>query len=86
MGDSNTAYEKLQAAIEIKESMDKAGAQTRLGEAKRSFAKAKAENAHCSTIYLASCFTDAVLSQLKIEWEVDLRFNLIEIVADEAKR
>ena len=33
--------------------MDKAGARTRLGEAKKSFAKAKAENAHCSTIYLA---------------------------------
>jgi hypothetical protein len=34
--------------------MDKAGAWTRLGEAKKSFAKAKAENAHCSTIYLAA--------------------------------
>jgi hypothetical protein len=66
--------------------MDKAGAQTRLGEAKKSFAKAKAENAHCSTIYLASCFTDAVLSQLKTEREVDLHFNLIEILADEAKK
>jgi hypothetical protein len=66
--------------------MDKAGAQTRLGEAKKSFAKAKAENAHCNTIYLASCFTDAVLSQLKTEREVDLHFNLIEILADEAKK
>jgi hypothetical protein len=77
---------RLQVAIEIKGSMDKAGAQTRLGEAKKSFAKAKAENAHCSTIYLASCFTDAVLSQLKTEREVDLHFNLIEILADEAKK
>ena len=66
--------------------MDKAGAQTRLGEAKKSFAKAKAENAHCSTIYLASCFTDAVLAQLKTEREVDLHFNLIEILADETKK
>ena len=65
--------------------MDKAGAQMRLGEAKKSFAKAKAENAHYSTIYLASCFTDAVLSQLKTEREVDLHFNLIEILADEAQ-
>jgi len=77
---------RLQVAIEIKGSMDKAGAQTRLGEAKKSFAKAKAENAHCSTIYLASCFTDAVLSQLKTEREVDLHFNLIEILADKAKK
>lgn len=77
---------RLQVSIEIKGSMDKAGAQTRLGEAKKSFAKAKAENAHCSTIYLASCFTDAVLSQLKTEREVDLHFNLIEILADETKK
>lgn len=77
---------KLQVAIEIKGSMDKAGAQTRLGEAKKSFAKAKAENAHCTTIYLASCFTDAVLSQLRTEREVDLHFNLIEILADESKK
>ncbi len=76
----------LQVAIEIKGSMDKAGAQTRLGEAKKSFAKAKAENAHCSTIYLASCYTEAVLSQLKTEREVDLHFNLIEILADESKK
>lgn len=77
---------RLQVAIEIKGSMDKAGAQTRLGEAKKSFAKAKAENAHCSTIYLASCFTDAVLSQLMTEREVDLHFNLIEILADKSKK
>lgn len=59
--------------------MDKAGAQTRLGEAKKSFAKAKAENAHCNTIYLASCFTDAVLSQLKTEREVDLHFSRLVV-------
>jgi hypothetical protein len=78
--------DRLKVAIEIKGSMDKAGAQTRLGEAKKSFAKAKAENAHSTTIYLASCFTDAVLSQLKTEREVDLYFNLIDILADEAKK
>ena len=77
---------RLQVAIEIKGSMDKAGAQTRLGETKKSFAKAKSENAHCSTIYLASCFTDAVHSQLKTEREIDLHFDLIEILADEAKK
>jgi len=31
-------------------------------------------------------FTDAVLSQLKTEREVDLHFNPIDILADEAKK
>jgi hypothetical protein len=66
---------RLLIAIEIKGDMDKAGAQTLLGEARKSFAKAKTKNAHCSTIYPASCFTDAVLSQLKTEREMDLHFN-----------
>jgi hypothetical protein len=78
--------DKLKVAIEIKGSMDKAGAQTRLGEAKKSFAKAKSKNAHCLTIYLASCFTDAVLSQLKTDREIDMYFNLIDILLDEKKK
>lgn len=78
--------DKLKVAIEIKGSMDKAGAQTRLGEAKKSFAKAKSENAHCLTIYLASCFTEAVLAQLKTDREIDTYFNLIDILADEKKK
>jgi hypothetical protein len=77
---------KLQVAIEIKGSMDKAGAQTRLGEAKKSFAKAKAENAHCLTMYLASCYTDAVMEQLKTEREIDRHFNLVDILYDEEKK
>ena len=77
---------KLSVAIEIKGSMDKAGAQTRLGEAKKSFSKAKTENAHCLTIYLASCFTEAVYFQLKTDRDVDMHFNLIDILADEQKK
>jgi hypothetical protein len=77
---------RLRVAIEIKGSMDKAGAQTRLGEAKKSFVKAKAENAHCLTIYLASCFTEAVLAQLKTDREIDAYFNLLDILADERKK
>lgn len=77
---------KLSVAIEIKGSMDKAGAQTRLGEAKKSFSKAKTENAHCLTIYLASCFTEAVYSQLKTDRDIDMHFNLIDILADEKKK
>ncbi len=80
------AKDKLIAAIEIKGSMDKAGAQTRLGEAKKSFAKAKSENAHCLTIYLASCFTEAVYAQLKTDREIDVHFNLVDILADEKKK
>jgi len=78
--------DRLKVAIEIKGSMDKAGAQTRLGEAKKSFAKAKSEDAHCLTIYLASCYTEAVLSQLKTDREIDMHFNLIDILADEKKK
>jgi len=77
---------KLSVAIEIKGSMDKAGAQTRLGEAKKSFSKAKNENAHCLTIYLASCFTEAVHLQLKTDRDIDMHFNLIDILADEQKK
>jgi nitrogen fixation protein len=77
---------QLHIAIEIKGSMDKAGAQTRLGEAKKSFAKAKAQNSHCMTIYLASCFTTAVIDQLKKEREIDRWFNLIDILAFGATR
>ncbi len=80
------AKDKLIAAIEIKGSMDKAGAQTRLGEAKKSFAKAKSENAHCVTIYLASCFTEAVYAQLKTDREIDMHFNLVDILAAEKKK
>lgn len=74
--------DKLSVAVEIKGSLDKAGAQTRLGEAKKSFAKAKAQNARCTTIYLASCFTDAVYDQLKTDREIDIHFNLVDILAD----
>lgn len=78
--------DKLLAAIEIKGSLDKAGAQTRLGEAKKSFSKAKAENAHCKTFYLASCYTDAVYEQLKIEREIDDHFNLVDILSDDGMK
>lgn len=76
----------LRGAIEIKGSMDRAGAQTRYGEAKKSFAKALAEFAQCETIYLASCFTDAVMEQIRQDAQVRKVFNLVEILAGEQKR
>ena len=72
-----------QIAIEIKGSLDVAGAQTRYGEAKKSFAKQIADNARCYTIYLASCFTDAVIQQIKADGQVRDWYNLTSILYDE---
>ncbi|RMD89696.1 MAG: XcyI family restriction endonuclease [Calditrichaeota bacterium] len=76
----------LRVAIEIKGSMDKAGAQTRYGEAKKSFGKALSENPRCETIYLVSCFTESVLNQIKADGQVRKVYNLIEILQDEDKK
>jgi len=77
---------KLICVIEIKGSADKAGAQTRLGETKKSFTKAKLENPRCHTIFLPSVLTDAVRAQLRTEREIDQVFNLLEILNDDRKR
>lgn len=76
----------IRIAIEIKGSLDKAGAQTRYGETKKSFAKALKSNPRCHTIYLASCFTSAVIDQLKTDGTVRDWFNLTSILYDEADR
>jgi len=73
-------------AIEIKGSLDIAGAQTRYGEALKSFRKQLAENPRCHTIYLASCFTDAVIDQIRTDGQVRAWFNLTSILSDEAER
>ncbi len=72
----------LKCAIEIKGSMDRAGAQTRYGEAKKSFQKALRENPRCETIYLASVFTEAVLNQIRDDGQVRKTYNLIDILDD----
>ncbi len=69
-------------AVEIKGSLDRAGAQTRYGEAKKSFAKALAKNPRCHTVYLASCFTESVERQIKADGQVGERFNLTSILRD----
>src|SRR5438105_6449720 len=71
-----------QIAIEIKGSLDTAGAQTRYGEAKKSFGKQLAENPRCYTIYLASCFTDAVIKQIEADGQVRDWFNLTSVLID----
>lgn len=73
-------------AIEIKGSLDVAGAQTRYGEAKKTFAKQLAKNPRCHTVYLASCFTDAVIDQIKADGQVRDWFNLTSILYDEQER
>jgi len=73
-------------AIEIKGSLDVAGAQTRYGEALKSFRKQLAENPRCHTIYLASCFTEAVVAQIKADGQVRDWYNLTSVLADEAER
>jgi len=75
-----------QMAIEIKGSLDVAGAQTRYGEAKKSFAKQLDENPRCHTVYLASCFTDAVIEQIKRDGQVREWFNLTSILYDLSER
>ncbi len=77
---------ELLCVIEIKGSADTAGAQTRLGETKKSFTKAKLENPRCLTIFLPSVLTSAVERQLQTERDIDKVFNLLDIFRDEAKR
>ncbi len=80
------ANKVIRIAIEIKGSLDVAGAQTRYGEAKKTFAKQLALNPRCHTIYLASCFTDAVIRQIKADGHVRDWFNLTSILYDAAER
>ena len=77
---------ELICVIEIKGSADKAGAQTRLGETKKSFTKAKHENPRCHTIFLPSVLTPAVERQLKTERDIDQVFDLLAILKDERRR
>jgi len=72
--------------IEIKGSLDRAGAQTRYGEAKKTFAKALNRNPRCHTVYLASCITQAVADQIQMDGQVRDTFNLTSIVSDLAEK
>ena len=77
---------RTQIAVEIKGSLDKAGAQTRYGEAKKTFAKAVSDNPRCYTVYLASCFTSAVIEQIRADGQVRDWFNLTSILYDDDER
>ncbi len=77
---------RIRIGVEIKGSLDVAGAQTRYGEALKSFRKMLAENPRCHTVYLASCFTDAVIRQMRDEGQVRVWYNRTSILADETQR
>jgi hypothetical protein len=77
---------KTRIAIEIKGSLDTAGAQTRYGEAKKTFGKQLEGNPRCHTVYLASCYTDSVIRQIERDGQVRDWFNLTSILYDAAER
>jgi len=72
--------------VEVKGSLDRAGAQTRYGEALKSFRKQLQENPRCHTVYLASCFTDAVIRQINTDGQVRAWYDLTSILADPKQR
>lgn len=80
------AQDGLACVVEIKGSADKAGAQTRLGETKKSFTKAKRENPRCVTIFLPSVLTHSVEEQLRSERDIDKIFNLLEVCNDKSEQ
>lgn len=76
----------LRAAVEVKGSMDVAGAQTRYGEAKKSFGKALKENPRCETIYLCSCLTPAVVEQIEEDGQVRQTYVLPDILSQKGEK
>jgi len=82
--EARSAQDNLLAVVEIKGSLDPAGAQTRYGEAKKSFQKALLENPRCETIYLASCLTDAVRELIEKDGQVRRLYDLTRLLTDEA--
>ena len=80
------AQRDLLCVMEIKGSADKAGAQSRLGETKKSFTKAKTKNPRCVTIFLPTIVTPAVEDQLRTERDIDKVFNLLAIFKDAGKQ
>lgn len=69
----------LEAAIEVKAGLDRAGALERYGAAKKSFDRALQENKASSTIYLASCITEGVRKAIANDRLVRREFDLSEV-------
>jgi hypothetical protein len=77
---------QLKVAIEVKGGIDDAGALERYGAARKSFDKARRENVRCTTIYLASCVTQAVQERIEQDGLVSQIWNLTNILLDEQER
>ncbi|MBN2380315.1 hypothetical protein JXM67_11000 [candidate division WOR-3 bacterium] len=63
-----------------------AGAQTRYGEAKKSFGKALTDNPRCETIYLCSCLTPAVAKQIDADGQVRKTYLLLDILSQKSEK
>jgi len=81
--DTTTGYVYV---LMTKGSADKTAAQTRLGETKKSFTKARNENPRCKAFFLPSVLTSAVEKQLKTQRAVDHVFDLLAIFKDKTTR
>lgn len=71
-----------EAAIEVKGSLDEAGALTRYGEAKKSFDAALTRNPSVITVYLASVITHTVAQRIATDRAVKESFNLTDILVE----
>ncbi len=81
-----SAVGRLVAAIEVKGGKDTAGALERYGAAKKSFAAAKRDNPDVATMFIASCITPEVESQMSSDPDFQLRYNLTSVINDEQAR
>ncbi len=77
---------ELLAVIEIKGGIDPAGALERYGAGTKSFQNAVKESPHCKNFYLGAVFTPELDRRIKADRLVEKTFNIIDIVADPAKR
>jgi hypothetical protein len=77
---------ELLAVIEIKGGIDPAGALERYGAGTKSFQNAVKESSHCKNFYLGAVFTPELDRRIKADRLVEKTFNIIDIVAEPAKR
>jgi hypothetical protein len=77
---------ELLAVIEIKGGIDPAGALERYGAGTKSFQNAVKESPHCKNFYLGAVFTPELERRINADRLVEKTFNIIDIVAEPAKR
>ena len=77
---------ELLAVVEIKGGIDPAGALERYGAGTKSFQNAVKESPHCKNFYLGAVFTHELQRRIKADRLVEKTFNIIDILAEPAKR